>query len=911
MNKHTIKILQHNVSTWNNKKITLSNIYNQHDPDIILLNETSVINGQALKIFNYNTYTVNRANERYAGAAIAIKKDIKYRLFDNFHSDMLAVTIDTLQGPITIATMYTPPRTQFINLIDLNTLFRRNHPTYLIGDLNASHPILGHNYANTRGRNINTLIASGKCTHVGPFFPTYINGHHTTTPDIMLQNRRSFYNIHMQAGPLTPSNHIPILINISASPIQIPIKPRQSFHRARWYEYKRELERYSPTIDHSYTLEEIDRALEEWTSKIQQASQKYIPIISYRTIPGIKPNQEALNTQIIYQAAMDHMARTGPSRPLMSYITRLRNNLNTIYNRLYTAVWNEIMEELKLEQDMKKFWTTIKKLHGSNEKKQHAPYIRHNNEQLDTAEDKERVFREHWQKIFTDEEDENYDHDHIEQVEEWLQQNIHDSLPYHTSDLNRLDPATCPKITIKEVIATLRTFKQKTPGPTGITFNHLRHLPPNMFQIITHIFNHSLSAGYFPDNLKRAIMIFLPKPGASPYAVQNYRPISLLDVQSKLFGKILNNRFTNYLILSDKMNVRQHGFKKGHGTHTALAIFHETIVNHLSDNCKIDIVLRDVSKAFDKVWHTGLKYKLLKLNMHPSFTRTLCDFITDRTAAVRISGHTGHFFELQTGVPQGSCLSPTLYSFYTHDLPDPVLNSELFTYADDITQIIAVRTHDNRYIAQNTEVAIESINTFEKKWKIKTNMQKFTVVPIARRNTSEIIVEGEYVPYQSTGKVLGLNFSSRGYSSHLSIKRAMAWNSLRKLYRFRNLSTNIKRKLYLAYIRSALTYPIIPMHTFSTTALKQLQKIQNAAIRFITNVSLFDEISARTLHQQSRLEPLNIVMHNQAQNIWEHIKNTQPDIFQAFENGYHDKPHGWFRSSRLTAMGPRPVPLYK
>lgn len=74
MNK--LIVLQHNVQTWATKKVALPNIYRQFDPHVILINEHSLRDGNRPKIFNYNTYSVNKTNELHAGAAIAIRKDV-------------------------------------------------------------------------------------------------------------------------------------------------------------------------------------------------------------------------------------------------------------------------------------------------------------------------------------------------------------------------------------------------------------------------------------------------------------------------------------------------------------------------------------------------------------------------------------------------------------------------------------------------------------------------------------------------------------------------------------------------------------------------------------------------------------------------------------------------------------------
>ncbi|KAF2344964.1 Reverse transcriptase domain [Trinorchestia longiramus] len=142
-------------------------------------------------------------------------------------------------------------------------------------------------------------------------------------------------------------------------------------------------------------------------------------------------------------------------------------------------------------------------------------------------------------------------------------------------------------------------------------------------------------------------MIFLPKPSTSQHEIKNYRPISLLDIHGKLRDKILTYRLTDHLTIHNIYNKRQHIIRHGRGTHTALATLHETLHIHLNQRHTIDVILRDVSKAFDKVWHTGLKYKLSQLNLHPVFTKILANFLSDRTAAIRIANYTGQPFPIK------------------------------------------------------------------------------------------------------------------------------------------------------------------------------------------------------------------------------------------------------------------------
>ena len=910
----SLKILQHNVRHWRNKKFTLANIYNNIDPDIILINDHSITdNNPPMKIFNYNIHSCNKENTIHAGAAIAIKRHIPYKLHDNFYTDMLAITVDTQQGPITIGTTYIPPRADYINYIDFHTLLNRPHPVYLMADLNARHTTLGNRDSNHIGRQLHSLIAQRKCTHIGPYFPTIITHNSTTTPDRVLHNNKAFHNIHLKPGPITPSDHIPIIATISANPIQIPIRPRRSYHRANWTLYKQTLSQHIVPTQSDPTLEDIETHLKNWTKHVQNATETSIPTITHRIIPGIKPTHETLLIQTQYQSTLQYIRIHGPSLALNRQLISLREQLHTAYRLLQTQTWQDLINSLETQTDPKKFWSSLKRMIGSNTK-QAAPYLKQDNIQHDTPEQKEPIFRKHWQDIFTqdDTNNEDFDIEHIRTVQDHVNNNTHLIHPYTHGNLTRLHPVDFPPITIKELQRTLKTFKQKAPGPTGITTLQLKHLPQNMIHYLLYIYNHSISAGYFPDSLKHAIMIFLPKPNTSQHQVQNYRPISLLDIQGKLLDKILNNRLYEHLTYNNIHNTRQHGFRKHRGTHTALATFHETLAIHLSQRHTIDVVLRDVTKAFDKVWHTGLQYKLIQLNLHPSFTKTLANYLTNRTASIRIGYHIGPPLQLHTGVPQGACLSPTLYSFYTHDLPPPLPNTEYIAFADDITQITAGR-YPPKYAAKQTQHAIQQINSFEKKWLIRTNTNKFKIIPISRRKTSDIFINNTHYPYTNTGTILGLNFTSHGFRSQINTRKSTALRNLQKIYRFYHLSPNIKRTLYLTFVRSSLIYPPIPLHTTSKTSISQLQKIQNKALKFISNTHWSDFIPSKTLHEQFDIPTINTVLHQHARKTWSTVKTYDPQLSNQLiiPPDATARQHPSFKSSRTLALGPPPPPLYK
>ena len=303
-----LTIVQHNVQCWRSNKNALANIYQDIDPDIILLNGTSVLQTEKLKIFNYNVTTKNSTNEHHLGVAIAIKKTIEARTDDNFYQDFLITTIQSQQGPVSIATGYVPPRQDYINTIDLHQIFNRNHPVYFFGDLNASHRTLGYSSTNRRGTQIVTLINSNRIKHLGPHFPTRLAHSTARSPDIALTNNEVYANSHLRQGPLTPSDHLPIIAIITTDPIQIPIKPRYQFSKTDWTTYKRLLSEQTISTQEKETLEEIDDHISTFDIKVKEATKQTTPILRYRRIPGVKPNAHINHLQATHRRLMNLIA---------------------------------------------------------------------------------------------------------------------------------------------------------------------------------------------------------------------------------------------------------------------------------------------------------------------------------------------------------------------------------------------------------------------------------------------------------------------------------------------------------------------------------------------------------------------------------------------------------------------------
>ena len=231
---NSISRVQHNVAHWKTNRLILSNTYRQLNPDIILINSHGLPDTEPIKLHGYNTYQNNSSGGLHDGSAILIKSNIQHKMDDNFITDCILVTIHTNTGPINIATTYLPPRRPYLPYPDIHQIASNNAPTYIIGDLNAKHNYLGDNYNNRVGAALKHLIDRNLIRHLGPNFPTFFSYNSSTNPDIILSNKHTYHNTKVEAGPVTASDHIPIIFTITSKAITAPVFPRPNLKLADW-----------------------------------------------------------------------------------------------------------------------------------------------------------------------------------------------------------------------------------------------------------------------------------------------------------------------------------------------------------------------------------------------------------------------------------------------------------------------------------------------------------------------------------------------------------------------------------------------------------------------------------------------------------------------------------------------------
>lgn len=356
-----------------------------------------------------------------------------------------------------------------------------------------------------------------------------------------------------------------------------------------------------------------------------------------------------------------------------------------------------------------------------------------------------------------------------------------------------------------------------------------------------------LQLSYFPAVWKLAKIIALPKPGKDPKLLNSYRPISLLSSLSKVVERVVLNRLNKFIRTNDILIPEQFGFRKGHSTIKQLARVKRFIINNFSCKKHTGMLLLDIEKAFDTVWHTGLLFKLIKHKFPKYLVLFIKSYISNRTFKVTVRDRKSQSRRIEAGVPQGSVLGPVLFNLYINDLPRTT-NTEVALFADDTAIFTSSWRTDT--IVNRLQTAATKVNKYCQKWRIKLNPAKSETIMFTKRRPagySNVTLNGNQIEWSSHVRYLGVILDKRlTFTKHIKHLCDRAYAALFQLFPLFNpkskLSSENKMLIYKSAIRPILTYGSPVWKQMCKTNYRKLQIIQNKSLRIISGLPRYTPI---------------------------------------------------------------------
>ena len=212
---------------------------------------------------------------------------------------------------------------------------------------------------------------------------------------------------------------------------------------------------------------------------------------------------------------------------------------------------------------------------------------------------------------------------------------------------------------VHECFNTLKSFqKNKTPGNDGLTVEFYLAFWPILAKHLVNSFNYAHNYGELSNSHKQAVIILLEKKGKDKRLIKNWRPISLINVDTKIVSKALAKRLEH--ILPDLIHYNQNAYVKGRSIFDVRTI--DDVLEHTKRSEQSGILVTiDFEKAFDSLDHTFLFKVLHTFNFGPSFIQWIRTFYSNVSACVINNGFPTNYFGVDWGVRQGDPLSPLLF----------------------------------------------------------------------------------------------------------------------------------------------------------------------------------------------------------------------------------------------------------
>ena len=398
------------------------------------------------------------------------------------------------------------------------------------------------------------------------------------------------------------------------------------------------------------------------------------------------------------------------------------------------------------------------------------------------------------------------------------------------------------------------------PIPVWLVKDSLDALAPALL----HIVNKSLQQSFFPDSLKHAsVSPDIKERDGDQEAFKNYRPVSNLPFLSKLLEKCASTQLEAYLWNNNLYPNFQSAYRKDHSCETALLKIVNDIQEEIETRKLVALIALDLSSAFDTIDHSHLLHKLERhFGITGDVLKWINSYLTNRTFAVRIGHVEGKPVLLIYGVPQGSILGPLLFILYMHDLVGIAAEYGLciHLYADDAELYIGFSPLTQSSLTMiNVKECILGVQSWMDSNFLKINIGKTNVIFFGRTQelnlfNVDIDIDGKYFESSpdSVIKTLGIYLDSKLSMNNVVTECCKTcYFQLRKLQSIRRfLSVEKKTLMVHSHILSRLDYCNVLLAGLSATQTKKLQRVLNAGVRFIYNLSKRQSVQsyAKTCH---------------------------------------------------------------
>lgn len=804
---------------WNSRSLRrkvpeLCFLIRKHSPVLVAVSETWFVPGTRYRVPGFSCLRDDR-QDGMAGCALFVSlSQIFYQITLPTHSpEINAVAVRAFN--ISFISMYIPQPSPYLISDILLIISSVPPPVIIMGDFNAHHTSWGSYHCDTFGRLLFEMFEEANlclCNDGSPTRRVLPSQNPKSAVDLTLCSPSLLLSLSWQVLPLSRgSDHFPILSNLAFTVSQPPpptplLKYRVS--GAKWDVYSSSLENKIISIPDSCDENPLV-CYSKLVEAILSAADESIPLKKHKHNFYSPPWWDSECTQVVRER---NIAEINYNR-CMSFDNYLAfQRASAKYRKILSSKkkqgWIKFCESLSPTTPSALVWKQIRRFRGA--------YNFINPTSNDPFS---------WIEAFANKLSPPY-----------VQQNPSTNYPNSSLSSSHFDPP----FTFDELQMALDGLVDSTPGVDGIPYSFITRANENFKRYFLNLVNIFFEQGFIPDSWKTQIIVPILKPGKDPSNPNSHRPIALSCVTAKISEILIKNRLEWFVENNNSLAKSQFGFRKGMSTSDSLSILTTDIRVAAKNKEYLVAVFLDVASAYDNVLLPILRNKLLELSISAKMVKFISCFLMERTIIVKHQGSNATTRTVWKGLPQGSVLSPPLYSLYTVDLEHSVSPfCQVLQYADDLALYVSSKS------IQEAESSLNSALSYLEDWLnehgLSISASKSSAIVFTRKRTIPDVnlrCNSEVIPQKNIAKFLGMWLDTRltgvPHSEYISSKCEKNINILRSLSGVWWGSHPFSQKLlYNSIIRSHFDYGTFLLEPGNKPALNKLSVIQSKCLRII------------------------------------------------------------------------------
>ncbi len=356
--------------------------------------------------------------------------------------------------------------------------------------------------------------------------------------------------------------------------------------------------------------------------------------------------------------------------------------------------------------------------------------------------------------------------------------------------------------------ALKRVNPHKAAGPDKVAPRVLKRCADQLYKILCNIFNLSLVQCEVPGVWKASCIVPVQKK-KTVTGMNDLRPVALTSCVMKVFERVFLPILQEQV--SDFMDPLQFAYKKDRSVEDAILHVLNNAYSHLDKpNTSIRFMFYDFSSAFNTIQPHILADKLMHMEVDASAVLWVLDYLLNRPQYVKLGVDTySNVILTNTGAPQGTVLSPFLFSVYTADCRSSHTNCLIDKYADDTVLTGLITDNDDTHYRLEIDRFIQWCGRHY--LKLNTGKTREMIVDFRRKSDrpEPVVIEGEPIETVSTYKYLGVLFDNRlDWKQNTDALLKKAGTRLFCLRRLRSFDVNqqLLQMFYSTVLSSVLTF---------------------------------------------------------------------------------------------------------